>query len=161
MLQVLETFHKKLIVLSVDERLTVAIYIPKIIERASEVQVNTSVRFFAFPHSQGLQSPNYKVLPTKVNYRLFYDEQVFQLYERQRSNTWVFLRRPQADDSFYRSEKNQGDKRRARERTVRDGTNHDCKASIALDKVSRGLQQHIGKVQQNGVLGAVSQRSLY
>jgi hypothetical protein len=44
---------------------------------------------------------------------------------------------------------------------VQDGTNHDCKASIALDKVSRGLQQHIGKVQQNGVLGAVSQRSLY
>jgi regulator of nonsense transcripts 1 len=154
MSQALKTFHKKLIVLRVDERLTVAIYVPKMIERASEVRVDTSVIFFAFPHSQGLQSPNYKMLPTKVNYKLFCDEHVFQLYEGQRRNTWIFLKRPQADDSLYRSEKNQGDQRRTRDRTLRDGTNFDCKVSIALDKVSRGLQQHIGKVQQNGVLGA-------
>ncbi|KAI4619576.1 uncharacterized protein J4E87_007466 [Alternaria ethzedia] len=152
--QALEIFHKKLIILTVDERLSVAIYVPKKIERASEVQVDTGVVVFAFPHSQGLHSPNYKMLPTKVNYRLFCDEHMFQLYERQRSNTWIFLRRPQADDSLYRNEKNKGDKRRARETTVRDGVNFDCKASIALDKVGRGLQQHIGKVQQNGVLGA-------
>jgi len=153
--QALGIFHKKLIILTVDERLSVAIYVPKKIERASEVQVDTGVLVFAFPHSQGLHSPNYKMLPTKVNYRLFCDEHMFQLYERQRSNTWIFLRRPQADDSLYRNEKNKGDKRRAHETTVRDGVNFDCKASIALDKVGRGLQQHIGKVQQNGVLGAV------
>ncbi|KAI4699631.1 hypothetical protein J4E81_004658 [Alternaria sp. BMP 2799] len=122
--QALEIFHKKLIILTVDERLSVAIYVSKKIERASEVQVDTGVVVFAFPHSQGLHSPNYKMLPTK------------------------------ADDSLYRNEKNKGDKRRARETTVRDGVNFDCKASIALDKVGRGLQQHIGKVQQNGVLGA-------
>ncbi|KAL1793219.1 hypothetical protein ACET3X_008201 [Alternaria dauci] len=152
--QALETFHKKLIVLSVDKRLTVAIFVPNKIERASEVQVDASVKFFAFPHSQGLQSPNYRMLPTKVNYRLFCDDHVFQLYERQRRNSWVFLMRPQADDALYRTEKNQGDKRRARDRTVQDGINYDCKASIALDKVSRGLQQHIGRVHKNGVLGA-------
>jgi hypothetical protein len=152
----LEVFYKKLIILTVDERLSVAIYVPRKIERANEVQVDTSVIVFAFPHSQGLHSPNYKMLPTKVNYRLFCDEYVFQLYERRRSNTWIFLKRPQADDSLYRSEKNKGDKRRTREMTVRDGINFDCKASIALDKVDRSLQQHIGKVQQNGVLGAVS-----
>ncbi|KAI4918204.1 hypothetical protein J4E90_002585 [Alternaria incomplexa] len=122
--QALGIFHKKLIILTVDERLSVAIYVPKKIERASEVQVDTGVLVFAFPHSQGLHSPNYKMLPTK------------------------------ADDSLYRNEKNKGDKRRAHETTVRDGLNFDCKASIALDKVGRGLQQHIGKVQQNGVLGA-------
>ncbi|KAI4949763.1 hypothetical protein J4E86_007717 [Alternaria arbusti] len=153
--EALGIFHKKLIILTVDKRLSVAIYVPKKIERASEVQVDTGVLVFAFPHSQGLHSPNYKMLPTKVNYRLFCDEHMFQLYERQRSNTWIFLRRPQADDSLYRNEKNKGDKRRAHETTVRDGVNFDCKASIALDKVGRGLQQHIGKVQQNGVLGAV------
>jgi hypothetical protein len=159
--QVLETFHKKLIILTVDERLTFAIYVPKKIARASEVQVDTSVRIFAFPHSQGPHSPNYKVLPTKVNYRLFCDEHVFQLYERQRGNTWIFLRRPQGDDSLYRNEKNKGDKRRKREKTVQEGINFDCKASIALDKVSRDIQQHIGKVQQNGVLGAVCRHSLW
>jgi hypothetical protein len=153
--QALETFHKKLIILTVDERLSFAIYVPKKIGRASEVQVDTSVRIFALPHSQGPHSPQYKVLPTKVNYRLFCDDHVFQLYERQRSNTWIFLRRPQGDDSLYRNEKSQGDRRRKRDWTVQQGTNFDCKASIALDKVSRDIQQHIGKVQQNGVLGAV------
>jgi hypothetical protein len=157
MTQALETFHKKLIILTVDERLTFAIYVPKKISRASEVQVDTSVRIFAFPHSQGPQSPQYKVLPTKVNYRLFCDEHVFQLYERQRSNTWIFLRRPQGDDSLYRNENNRGDRRRKRESTLQQGINFDCKASIALDKVSRDIQRHIGKVQQNGVLAAVSQ----
>jgi len=158
--RVLETFHKKLILLTVDERLTFAIYVPKKIARASEVQVDDGVRIFALPHSQGPHSPNYKVLPTKVNYRLFCDDHVFQLYERKRANTWIFLRRPQGDDSLYRSEKNKGDRRRKRERTVQEGTNFDCKASIALDKVSRDIQKHIGRVQQNGVLAAVSQRSL-
>ena len=156
MSRVLETFHKKLIILTVDERLTFAVYVPQKIVRASEVQVDTSVRVFALPHSQGPTSPNYKVLPTKVNYMLFCDEHVFQLYERKRANTWIFLRRSQGDDSLYRNEKNQGDKRRIRNRTVQEGTNFDCKASIALDKVSRDIQQHIGKVQQNGILGAVS-----
>jgi regulator of nonsense transcripts 1 len=150
-----EVFHKKLIILKVDERLSVGIYVPKKIERASEVRVDTSVIIFAFPHSQGPHSPDYKMLPTKVDYRLFCDEHIFQLYERRRSNTWIFLKRPQADDSLYRSEKNKGDKRRVREKTVQEGTNFDCKASIALDKVSRGIQQHIGKVQQKGVLDAV------
>ncbi|RYP23845.1 hypothetical protein DL765_000922 [Monosporascus sp. GIB2] len=150
----LETFHKKLIVLSVDERLTFAIYVPKKIARASEVQVDNSVRVFALPHSQGPHSPNYRVLPTRSGYRLFCDEHVFQLYERRRGNTWIFLRRPHGDDSFYRNEKSKGDKRRKREQTVEDGTNFDCKASVALDKISRDIQRHIGKVQQNGVLGA-------
>lgn len=151
----LETFHKKRVILTVDERLTFAIYIPKKIVKVSEVSVDADVRVFAFPHSQGSHSPNYKVVPTKVNYKLFYDEHVFQLYESRRANTWIFLRRPQDDDSLYRNEKNNGDRRRMREQTIQQGTNFDCRASIALDKVGRQLQQHIGKVQRNGVLGAV------
>jgi hypothetical protein len=158
--QAMETFHKKIVILTVDERLTFAIYVPKKIGRASEVCVDTSVRVFAFPHSQGPQSPNYKVLPTKVNYKLFCDEHVFQLYEGRRANTWIFLRSPQGDDSIYRNEKNRGDRRRIREQTIQQGTNFDCKASIALDKVGRDIQQHIGRVQQNGVLGAVRLRAL-
>jgi hypothetical protein len=155
--QALENFHKKLIMLTVDERLSFALYIPKKVARASEVQVDTDVRVFAFPHSQGPYSPNFKVLPTKVNYRLYCDEHIFQLYERQRSNTWIFLRRPHGDDALYRNETNQGDKRRLRQHTVQEGANFDCKASIALNKVSRDIQKHIGRVNQTGVLGAVSQ----
>jgi hypothetical protein len=90
----LELFHKKLIVMNINERLSTAIYVPQKIARASEVCVDTNVRVFAFPHSQGPQSPNYRVMPTKVEYRLYCDEHVLQLYQRQRSNTWVFLRAP-------------------------------------------------------------------
>jgi hypothetical protein len=152
----LETFHKKLIVLHVNERLSVAVYIPQKIARASEVSVDNCVRVFAFPHSQGYQSANYRVMPTKVTYRLYCEEQILQLYQQQRSNTWIFLRGSKGDDSLYRAMPSQGDKRRMREHTVREKINFDCKASIALDKISRNIQEHVGKIRSEGVLGAVS-----
>lgn len=36
------------------------------------------------------------------------------------------------------------------------GENFDCRCSITLQKFSRGLQTHIGRVNRNGVLRAVS-----
>jgi hypothetical protein len=149
-------FHKKLVVLSVDERLSVAIYIPRKIARATEVQVGSSVRVLAFPHSQGSQSPNYLARPTNSNYRLYCDEYVFQLYDRHRKNTWVFLKASYGDDSFYRNEKSRGDKSRKREQTIENRANFDCKASIALDKIDRRIQRYVGKVHQNGILNAMS-----
>jgi hypothetical protein len=151
----LETFHKKLIVLHVNERLSVAVYIPQKIARASEVSVDNRVRVFAFPHSQGHLSTNYRVIPTKVTYRLYCEEQILQLYQQKRSNTWIFLRGSKGDDSLYRAMPSQGDKRRMREHTVRENINFDCKASIALDKISRNIQEHVGKIRSEGVLGAV------
>jgi hypothetical protein len=152
----LETFHKKLIVLSVNERMSAAIYVPQKIAPASEVAVEATVRVFVFPHSQGSESANYRVMPTKVNYRLYCDERVFQLYQRQRSNTWIFLRSPRGDDSLYRAIPSQGDRRRVREQTMSMKINHECKASIALDKISQDIQKHVGKVLGEGVQGAVS-----
>lgn len=152
----LENFHKKLIILTVDDRLTLAIYVPKKVLKASETQVGSDVRVFAFPHSQGSQSSSYKAIPTKVNYRLFCDEQVFQLYERKRANTWIYLRQSHGDDSRYRNEKSMGEKRRLREQTIQDQTNFDCQASVNLGKIGKDVQQHIGRVQKAGVLGGVS-----
>jgi hypothetical protein len=153
----LEVFHKKLIVININERLSIAIYIPQKIPRASEVSVDSSVRVFVFPHSQGPQSPNYRVMPTKVEYRLYCEDHVLQLYQRRRNNTWIFLRSPKGDDTLYRAEPSQGDKRRIREQTIRKKLNFECKASVALDKISKDIQTHVGKVQGEGVLGAVSQ----
>jgi hypothetical protein len=149
----LETFHKKLIVLNVNERMSVAVYIPHKIARASEVAVEANVRVFVFPHSQGSQSANYRVMATKVNYRLYCNDGVFQLYQGQRRNTWIFLRSPRGDDSLYRAMPSQG---RMREQTMSQKINHECKASIALDKISKDVQRHVGKVQGEGVQGAVS-----
>jgi len=155
----LESFHKKFIVLRVDERLTLAIYVPAKVNSATEVQVDGSVRVFALPRSQGERSPNYRVMPTKTNYRLYCDESSFQLYEFKRANTWVFITRSQFNDSSYRSEKRAGDRRRMKEQTVDDGTNYDCRISVALQKISKDIQTHVGRVNRNGVLGAVSKNS--
>ncbi|KAF9697067.1 hypothetical protein EKO04_005137 [Ascochyta lentis] len=149
----LEAFHKKLIVLHINERLSMAIYVPHKIVSASEVTVDSDVRVFVFPHTQGVHSANYRVMPTKTNYRLYCDEQVFQLYQQKKSNTWIFLRSPKGDDALYRALPSVGDRRRVRERTVRQQINSDCKASVALDKIGRDVQNHIGKVQGEGVLG--------
>jgi len=152
----LELFHRKLIVVRVDERLTLAIYVPQKIEAHQECQVDNRVRLFAFPHSQGEETTHHLALPTKMNYRIYCDNNVFQLFERQRSNSWVFLTRAASDDSSYRNIETKGGRRRCRQATIDSGINFDCRASIALDKFSRDLQKHIGRVNRSGVLGAVN-----
>lgn len=151
----LELFHRKLIVLRIDTRLTIAIYIPRQVEKRQECQVDNTVRLFAFPHSQGNESFQRRAVPTKINYRLYCDDNSLQLFEGKRANTWVFLSRPGSDDSTYRNEPNEGTRRRQRQATVDDGRNHDCIASIALGKYSRGLQRHVGRVNRSEILGAV------
>jgi regulator of nonsense transcripts 1 len=155
----LELFHRKLIVVRVDERLTLAIYVPQKIERRQEFQVDNRVRLFAFPHSQGDETSHRLALPTKMNYRLYCDGNVFQLFEGTRSNSWVYIVRSASDDSGYRNQGSIGDKRRARQATINSGVNFDCRASIALDKFSRRLQSHVGRVNRSGILGAVSNQT--
>lgn len=151
----LELFHRKLIVVRVDDRLTLAIYVPQKIERRQESQVDDRVRLFAFPHSRGEETTHRLALPTKMNYRLYCDGNVFQLFENARSNSWIYIVRGASDDSGYRSQETTGGRRRGRQATIDSGLNFDCRASIALDKFSRGLQRQIGRVNRNGVLGAV------
>jgi regulator of nonsense transcripts 1 len=152
----LELFHKKLIILQADERLTLAIYLPQKIARSSEVQVDASVRVFAFPRSQGYESVGYRVMPTKPNYRLYCDDLVFQLYELKRGNTFIFLTRGPSDEASFRNLKSQGDRRRQKQQTIEDGTNFDCRASVALQKISRGIQTHVGRMNRAGIQAAVS-----
>ena len=151
----MELFHKKLIILRADERLTLAIYVPQKITKASEVQVDASVRIFAFPRSQGSQSVSYRVMPTKVNYRLYCDDSVFQLYELKRGNTFVYLTRGPSDESSFRNIKSPGDRRRQKQLTLEDGANFDCRISVALQKISKSIQTHVGKMNRAGVLAAV------
>lgn len=153
--RLLEDFHKKLIVIRVNERLSLAIYVPKKIDKGRDCQVDDTVRLFAFPHSQESEASHRCVVPTKRNYRLYCDEHSFQLYEGQRGNTWVFIKRPGSDSTTYQSVQNRGDKRRQRQATVDAGLNHDFMISVALDKFSRGLQTHIGRVNRNTVMATV------
>jgi hypothetical protein len=152
----LELFHRKLIIIRVNDRFTVAIYVPLKVEKQREYQVDDKLRLFAFPHSQGDETSQRRVVQTKMNYRLYCDGDVFQLYETHRRDTWVFIGRGASDESSYKTVQNTGDKRRERQKTLDSGLNHDCKVSIALQKFSKPLQNHVGRVNRNGVLAAVS-----
>ncbi|KAK0764238.1 hypothetical protein N5P37_003635 [Trichoderma harzianum] len=150
----LELFHKKLIIFRPDERLTLAMYVPQKITPADDFVVGNKVRLFAFPHSQGRETQSRLSLPTKKEYRLFCDENRLQLFDRTVGNTWVFIGRSGSNDSSYRNAANEQDRRRARQQTLANGTNVDYRASIALDKFSRNLQTHIGRLQRQGILAA-------
>ncbi|CZS99007.1 related to NAM7-nonsense-mediated mRNA decay protein (RdRP) [Rhynchosporium agropyri] len=150
----IETFHRKFIIVRVDERLTLGIYIPQKIERAQEGQVDDRVRLFAFPHSQGTGTSQRLSLPTKKTYRLYCDSNVFQLFQGARGNTWIHLANAVSDDSSYRNAETERGRRHGRQETLDAGTNFDCRASVALDKFSQGLRKHIGSVNRAGILGA-------
>ncbi|KAL8828431.1 MAG: hypothetical protein Q9191_002589 [Dirinaria sp. TL-2023a] len=152
--RVAELFHRKLIVIRADTRLTLAIYIPSRVQKSQECVVNDGVRLFAFPHSQESSTTHRLSLNTKIDYRLYLDDGGFQLYQTKRANTWVFLTKPGSNDSTYRDLTGQGDRRRARFATLEQGTNHDWIMSIALGKFSASLTKHVGRINRNAVVGA-------
>ncbi|RDI82319.1 Methylisocitrate lyase [Venturia inaequalis] len=154
MATVLESFHKKKIFIPVNDRLTLAIYIPTKLEPHKECQVDAAVRIFAFPHSQGSESVNYKVAPTKINYRLYFDGHSFQLYNNKRADTWIYLNRGPMNDTSFRNAQTTGEYRRGRQTTLDDGGNFECRASVALNKISSSIQKHVGRVRTAGIQNA-------
>ncbi|GAB0137629.1 hypothetical protein EsDP_00005886 [Epichloe bromicola] len=151
----LEVFHKTLILFRPNERLTVAVYVPQKVVQSDDFLVGDRVRVFAFPHTQGTETRSRLCLPTKKGYRLYCDDNVFQLFDEKRSNTWIFINRSPSDEASYRNLSRGQDRRAARMASIEAGINHDFRASIALDKFSRGLQQNIGRVNRDGILAAV------
>ena len=149
----LELYHRKLIVIRVDTRLTIAIYIPRRVTKHQECLVDDAVRLFSFPHSQENMATHRRSLNTKVDYRLYFDDGGFQLYETKRGNTWVFLGKPGSNDTSYKGIEGRGDRRRARDATIEQGSNHDWVISIALNKFSANLVKHVGRVNRNAVVG--------
>ncbi|KAF4956901.1 hypothetical protein FGADI_3504 [Fusarium gaditjirri] len=153
----LELFQRTLIAFQPDKRLSLAIYIPRKIERSQDCVIDNTGRLFAFPHSQGPQRQARLSLPTKMQYQLYCDGNVFQLFEKERRNSWVFITRPGNNDEDYRNIQNKGDRRRKRQDVVDRGQQAEVIASIALDKFSRGLQTHIGRVNRSPIIAAVGQ----
>lgn len=151
----LEVFQRTLIIFQLDERLSLAIYIPKKIERSRDSLIDSSGQLFAFPHSQGPQRQDRLTLPTKTGYQLYCDNNIFQLFDKQRSNSWVFITRPGRNDEEYRNIQNLGDKRRKRQDVINQGKQAKVCASVALDKFSRRLQTHVGRVNRSPVIAAV------
>ncbi|KIW73618.1 hypothetical protein PV04_01721 [Phialophora macrospora] len=152
-----QTFHqfaKKLLILRLSERLSIAIYFPQPIEKEEDAVVHDTVRLFAFPHSHKDKVGHRRAVPTKKNYRFYYDDTVMQLYESHRSNSFVFFTKSANDDSSYRNVQGSGNKARARQRTIEDGINCDWRVSIALGKFSSQLATHIGRTNREPLTDA-------
>ncbi len=151
-----ELFEKKLLVLRVNERFSIAIYIPKKIPKEDDYLVADSVRLFAFPQSHPDMTGHRRLVSTKIGYRLYYDNSRLELYNNHRRDTFVFLNRSQNNDKAYKDIQGAANRARVREKTIVEGINYDWRASIALEKFSSDLQQHIGRVNREGILAAVS-----
>ena len=150
----MELFHRKFLVLRIDTRLTIALYIPRKVSKYHECIVDDTVRLFSFPHSDNGMTNYRRTLPTKVDYRLYFDDSGLQLYEKQRANTWVYINKPGFDDALYKRIEGRGDRRRAKHASVEMGSNNDLIISVALNKFSANLVRHIGRVNRNPILSA-------
>ncbi|KAH0843662.1 RNA-directed RNA polymerase [Fonsecaea pedrosoi] len=147
-------FAKKLLVLRVGERLSVAIYFPRPIDREEDAVVHDTVRLFAFPHSHRDRVGHRRGVPTKINYRFYYDENVMQLYENIRRNTFVHFARSVNDDRTYRDVRGKSNRARSRQETVDQGVNCDWRVSIDLGRFSSQLVTQIGRTWKEPVTDA-------
>ena len=154
--QTFDRFAKKFLVLNLGERLSIALYFPKLLQREDDFVVDSTVRLFAFPHSHKDKTGHRRVVPTKKNYRFYYDDSIMQLYENRRSNTFVYLVRSAGDDSAYRDVKGKSNQARARQKAIDDGITCEWRVSIALQKFSDQLATQIGRTNREGVTSAVS-----
>lgn len=85
----LELFERKFIVFQVDNFLRVGIYVPRKLLKGEELsigEVKDSVKLFAFVESGTI----YKTW-TKQNYKLYFDGDMIQLFDKHRRNTFVWL----------------------------------------------------------------------
>lgn len=152
---VLGLFHKKLILIRVDQRLVIAVLIPIKIAKATETHVSSNVRVLALPQSNGVDSLLYRARVTTSHYRLYCDEASFQLYDGKRQNTFIWLKQRQAEE-FSLTSKKKISSSRTRYVIEDNSVASECMASIALDKLSQNIQRHVGRVNRTGILAAVS-----
>jgi RNA dependent RNA polymerase len=153
-----ELFERKLLVLRINERLSIVIYIPQKIHKEDDFLIGDTVRLFAFPQSHPDETGHRRLVSTKVGYRLYYDNTKLELYNNHRRDTFVFLNHSQNDESSYKGVQGAGNRARARAATINEGINYEWRASIALGKFSSGLQRQIGRVNREGILAAVSMK---
>ncbi len=148
-------FTRKLLLLQVHDRFSIAIYLPRKIESMDEFTIERSGRLFAFPHQKADQVPRASV-PSRHNSILYYDHNTFQLFEGKRANTFVYITRAPNDDGRYRSIKGSGARARVREQTIQEEVNREWIVSVALNKFSATLARSVGPLHREGISHAVS-----
>ncbi|KAF3941986.1 Helicase [Dactylella cylindrospora] len=144
-------FHRKLLVIRVTDRFSIAIYIPKQIPFEEETALGPSARILAFTHTNSDCS---RIIAPGADYRLFFDHSRFEIYNRRRQDTFIFVNRAQNDNESYRAVKGAANRGRERQKTIESGRNHDFVTSIALAKFSSQVRAQMGQVRREGILAA-------
>lgn len=119
-------FTRKLLVLKTDDRFAVGIFIRGEVPWDEDPEVSDNVVVCSFMPNTSSSMAGY--CPCTVGYRLHCDDRTFQLYNKARGDTFVFLSRPPRE------------------------TRQDVIASIALQKISQRVQKQLGRLQRAPVI---------
>jgi hypothetical protein len=149
------TFAKNFLILNIDERLSIAIFFSRPLQKDEDALVNSSVRLFAFPHMHKDQSRHRRVVPTKKNYRFYYGETVMQLYQNSRGGTFVYFTHSASDNSSFGDIIGESNRARAKQKSIDDGITCDWRVSIALERFSSQLRTQIGRTNRAPITNAV------
>ncbi|KAH7343653.1 RNA dependent RNA polymerase-domain-containing protein [Rhizoctonia solani] len=115
-------FARKLIIIKTDDRFGVGIFIRGRHAWDEDANVDRDVLVHAFQPSVATGGQLAK--PTKNGYMIYASDGMFQLFERHRANTFIFLQ------------------------FATEHSRKDVNASIALQKISDRVQRQIGRVQK-------------
>ncbi|GMF97249.1 unnamed protein product [Aspergillus oryzae] len=136
----LSHFHRKLLVLRLDNRFSIALYIPRLIGIDEEAPVGRCVLAFGFLQTQNQENALERIFLSGVNYKLHFNHTTLQLYNGRRQNTFIWIGQPGINDASFRQVKGKANRARQRHQTIVEGVNHDWVISIALERFSQNTR---------------------
>ncbi|RPD58073.1 hypothetical protein L227DRAFT_485948, partial [Lentinus tigrinus ALCF2SS1-6] len=121
-----ENYQRRLLIVKTDDRFSVGVFLRGPIAWDNDAEVDKNVVVCSFmPKASGLMSTYWQ---GTRGYRLYCGENVLQLFDKKRANSFIFMTRPPAASGV------------------------DVVTSIALDKISQRVQQQCGRVFRSPVV---------
>ncbi|KAF9022945.1 RNA-directed RNA polymerase [Hymenopellis radicata] len=121
----IQDFTRKVLILKTDDRFVLAIFIRGEIPWDEDAEVDENVVVCAFLPQSTSSFSTYR--PCSVGYRLYCSSSILQLYNKQRSDSFVFITVPPS------------------------ASGADVAISVALQKISNKVRQNIGRVNRQAI----------
>lgn len=122
----MDHFKRRLLIIKTDDRFSAGIFIRGPVSWNEDQLVNKEIAVFALTPTGGQSMSLYK--STVDGYRLRCSHGLFQLFNKNIGNTWIFINRAPADAAY------------------------ELQVSIALDKISSRAQKHVGRINRTPVV---------
>ncbi|KAI0712794.1 RNA dependent RNA polymerase-domain-containing protein [Cerioporus squamosus] len=121
-----ENFERRLLIVKTDDRFSVGVFLRGPVAWDSDAEVDQNVVVCSFmPKASSLMSTYWQ---GTRGYRLYCGDNVLQLFDKQRANSFIFMTRPPA------------------------ASGADLVTSIALNKISQRVQKQCGRVHRSPVV---------